>query len=225
MISVIIPAFNEELALPDTLEALARQTGEFETILVDGGSSDATREIAAGAPGARLVEAAKGRAIQMNAGAAHARGEWLLFLHADTLLPDNALVEIASLPGHVSAGGFRHRFSGSGRALRLISIADNIRCRSTRIIYGDQAMFIRRRLFESLGGFPELERLEDVYFCERLVEECEPVLLASEVITDSRKFVQHGVWRSLVRVLVIQLCVELGRPIPRGALGFFEDVR
>jgi rSAM/selenodomain-associated transferase 2 len=227
MISVIIPVYNEELALPPTLERVFHQVGagDIEVIVVDGGSSDATRRIAEGDARIRLLDAPKGRASQMNGGAARARGEWLLFLHADTLLPENALEQIAALPERVAAGGFRHRFSGHRLTLRLISIADNIRCRSTRIIYGDQAMFVRRSLFERLGGFPALSRLEDVYFCEELVKITEPVLLESTVVTDSRKFVKHGVWRSLFRVSVILLCVKLGRPIPEGSLRFFEDVR
>jgi rSAM/selenodomain-associated transferase 2 len=225
MISAVIPAYNEERALPDTLAHLFFQPGDYEVILVDGGSSDATRSIARRHPRVRLVEAVKGRASQMNAGAAQARGEWLLFLHADTLLPENGLAAIAALPTGVAAGGFRHRFSGRGFGLWFISLVDNIRCRFSRIIFGDQAMFIRRSLFARLGGFPDTERLEDVRFCETLVKHTRPVLLADRVTTDSRKFVQQGVWKSLVRVAVILLCVTLGRRLPTHSLRFFEDVR
>lgn len=225
MISVVIPAYNEERALAQTLERLLSQPGEFEVILVDGGSVDATRHIARRYRGVRLVDAARGRASQMNAGAAMARGEWLLFLHADTLLPENALAHIAALPRHVSAGGFRHRFSGSGFGLRFVSLVDNIRCNWSRIIYGDQAMFIRRALFSRLGGFPPVQHLEDVHFCTRLVRSVRPVLLDQAVTTDARKFIQHGVWKSLARVLVILLCVNCGRRIPAAGLRFFEDVR
>jgi hypothetical protein len=125
----------------------------------------------------------------------------------------------------VAAGGFRHRFSGRGFGLWLVSLVDNIRCSRSRIIFGDQAMFIRRSLFSRLGGFPHVERLEDVLFCEQLVKHAKPVLLDQVVVTDSRKFVQHGVWRSLMRVAIILLCVSLGRRIPADSLRFFEDVR
>ncbi len=225
MISVIIPAFNEQRALPGTLDRLYAQPGDFEVILVDGGSVDATRTIAGRYPGLRITDAPKGRASQMNAGAAEARGEWLLFLHADTLLPENALARIAELPPEVSAGGFRHRFSGEGFGLRLTSLLDNIRCSGSRIVFGDQAMFVRRTLFRKLGGFPDVERLEDVAFCEELVRHTKPLLLDETVVTDSRKFVQQGVWRSLLRVGVILLCVSLGRRLPDFSLRFFEDVR
>ena len=225
MISVVIPAYNEERALARTLDCLFSQAGDYEVILVDGGSSDATRRIALRYAGVQLVTAPKGRASQMNAGAMRAQGDWLVFLHADTLLPEDGFRCIAALPKKVAAGGFRHRFSGRGFGLWFVSLADNIRCRRSRIIFGDQAMFIRRSLFSRLGGFPDVERLEDVRFCEGLVKATNPVLLDQTVITDSRKFIQHGVWRSLSRVVVILLCVSFGRQIPRSSLRFFEDVR
>lgn len=225
MISVVIPAFNEERALPETLEQLLSQPGDYEVIVVDGGSTDGTRRIAASHRNVQIVQAPKGRASQMNAGAAGARGEWLLFLHADTLLPERGLARIAELPAEVTAGGFRHRFSGRGFGLWFISLLDNIRCTWSRIIFGDQAMFIRRSLFARLGGFPDVERLEDVHFCELLVNHTKPVLLDQTVTTDSRKFVQHGVWRSLMRVAIILVCVSLGRRLPDNSLRFFEDVR
>jgi rSAM/selenodomain-associated transferase 2 len=225
MISVVIPAYDEERALPQTLRRLFSQPGDFEVILVDGGSSDATRRIGLDHPRVQLLDAPKGRASQMNAGAEKALGEWLLFLHADTLLPQDGLARIFELPEEVMAGGFRHRFSGRGFGLWLVSLVDNIRCSRSRIIFGDQAMFIRRSLFSRLGGFPHVERLEDVLFCEQLVKHTKPVLLDQVVVTDSRKFVQHGVWRSLIRVAIILLCVNLGRRIPAESLRFFEDVR
>jgi len=225
MISVVIPALNEERALPETLARLFSQAGDYEVIVVDGGSTDGTRGIAEGYDDLQILQAPKGRASQMNAGAARARGEWLLFLHADTLLPERGLARIAELPAGVAAGGFRHRFSGRGFGLWFVSLVDNIRCTRSRIIFGDQAMFIRRSLFSRLGGFPDTERLEDVQFCELLVKHTKPILLDQTVTTDSRKFVQHGVWRSLMRVAIILVCVSFGRRLPADSLRFFEDVR
>ena len=225
MISVVIPALNEERALPETLAQLFSQAGDYEVIVVDGGSTDGTRGIAEGYGDVQILQAPKGRASQMNAGAARARGEWLLFLHADTLLPERGLARIAELPAGVAAGGFRHRFSGRGFGLWFVSLVDNIRCTWSRIIFGDQAMFIRRSLFSRLGGFPDTQRLEDVQFCEILVKHTKPILLDQTVITDSRKFVQQGVWRSLMRVAIILACVSFGRRLPDDSLRFFEDVR
>lgn len=253
MVSVVIPAYNEEKALPATFQALFAQAGEFETILVDGGSTDRTLAIAesfgfadqtsddggpslvsrcsSGASRDTLHEirltlhAPKGRASQMNAGAKMATGEWLLFLHADTLLPSGAIQRLNEMETDrsVQAGGFTHQFSGDDWRLRCISFLDNFRCTRSRIIYGDQALFVRRSLFERLGGFPNQPILEDVTFCERLIKVTKPLLLFPPVITDARKFLKMGVWRSFVRVLLIILHVEYRLPVlPRT---FFEDIR
>ncbi|MGH7209781.1 MAG: hypothetical protein ACREIL_10410, partial [Nitrospiraceae bacterium] len=123
----------------------------------------------------------------------------------------------------VQAGGFLHEFTGRDWRLRLVSYLDNVRCRRSRIIYGDQALFVRRSLFEVLGGFPPQPILEDVAFCEKLVQVVTPVLLAPPVQTDSRKFVQMGIWRSFFRVLLIILHAEFRLPVlPRV---FFQDIR
>jgi rSAM/selenodomain-associated transferase 2 len=225
MISVIVPAYNEEKALPETLRCLFAQPGDYEVIVVDGGSRDRTRGIVRAEPRARLLTAPKGRAAQMNAGAGEAKGEWLLFLHADTRMPDGALVWLNQMEDEerVQAGGFLHRFSGGDWRLRLISWLDNFRCVRSRIIYGDQAMFVRRALFEQLGGFPDQPILEDVAFCERLIRVTKPVLLRPPVVTDSRKFVKMGVWKSFARVLLIILHAQFRLPVlPRA---FFSDVR
>ena len=236
MISVIIPTYNEEKALPKTLQALFSQPGEFETILVDGGSTDLTSTILDAFefhPGSPLTShssrlaftAPKGRASQMNAGAKEAKGEWLLFLHADTILPDGAIQRMNDMETDqsIQAGGFMHRFSGDDWRLKFISFLDNFRCTRSRIIYGDQALFVRRTLFEKLGGFPDEPILEDVAFCEQLIKVTEPLLLSPPVVTDARKFIKMGIWGSFIRVLLIILHVEYRLPVlPRT---FFQDVR
>jgi len=252
MVSVVVPAYNEEQALPSTLDALLRQEGTYEVILVDGGSRDLTSAIAQSfgfTDGARdrdssplefrvrfdgrvqndgshrILTASKGRATQMNAGASAARGEWLLFLHADTVLPIGAIGRLNEMESNqaIQAGGFQHRFSGNDWRLSFISFLDNLRCRWSRIIYGDQALFVRRALFEQIGGFPDQPILEDVAICERLMKVTTPVLLSPPVVTDARKFVKMGIWQSFIRVLFIILHVEFGFPLlPRT---FFQDVR
>lgn len=225
MISVIIPTYNEEKALPATLEHLLRQAGEYEVIVVDGGSSDRTCQIVRAEPRVRLLTASKGRAAQMNTGACIAHGEWLLFLHADTFLPEGALRRLNALEADTAcqAGGFRHQFSGDDWRLRLISWMDNLRAKITCIFYGDQAMFVRRVLFEQLGGFPQQPFLEDIAFSEKLKRATKPVLFDQYVITDSRKFVKMGIWHSLARCAVILFCHRLRLPI--AARAFFADIR
>src|SRR5574341_661809 len=254
MISVIVPALNEEKVLPETLRALLAQPGDYEVIAVDGGSMDRTLAVLAdfgfstilpdSSRGSSLVSrrsqgasretlhasrvvltAPKGRASQMNAGAKHATGEWLMFLHADTILPDGALMRLNGMEADqtIQAGGFMHRFSGNDWRLKLISFLDNFRCRHSRIIYGDQALFVRRSLFERLGGFPNQPILEDVSFCEDLIQHTTPLLLSPSVVTDARKFLKMGIWRSFLRVLLIILHVEFRLPVlPRV---FFQDIR
>jgi rSAM/selenodomain-associated transferase 2 len=237
VISVVMPAYNEEKALPHTLNELFRQGGDYEVIVVDGGSSDRTLALLdefsfseytlprTPHPLRRSLTAPKGRASQMNAGAKEATGDWLLFLHADTVLPNGALAQLNMMEADqtIQAGGFMHQFSGDDWRLKLISFLDNFRCIRSRIIYGDQALFVRRALFERLGGFPNRPILEDVAFCERLIAVTTPLLLSSPVVTDARKFLKMGIWRSLLRVLLIILHVEFHLPVlPRA---FFQDVR
>jgi rSAM/selenodomain-associated transferase 2 len=222
VISIIIPALDEEKAIPATLAAIHAQRGRYEVIVADGGSRDRTCEIAERGD-ASVVRAQRGRACQMNAGARHARGEWLLFLHADTLLPDGALERVAALPAAVGAGCFRQAFGDRRRLLAAVSGLHNWRCRRTLIMYGDQAMFVRRGLFRALGGFPDVARLEDVLLSERIRAVTRTVLLDATVVTDARKFLAHGILRSLARIVLILLCHRLGLPL-RGER-FFEPVR
>lgn len=224
-VSVVIPAFNEERALGGTLRHVLEGQDPSEVIVVDGGSTDRTAEIARRFPTVDLLTAPRGRAAQMNAGAARATGDWLVFLHADSRLPDGGLSRIRALGADVDAGGFLQRFSGDDWRLRLVSWLDNLRCRKTGIVYGDQAMFVRRAAFERLDGFPEVRTLEDVLFSESLQRHgMRPVILDLEVITDSRKFEQMGIWRGLARCLVIQTRHRLGLP-PAANEPFFQDLR
>ena len=225
-VSVIIPFLDEERALPMTLACLGRAIdafGDTEVIAVDGGSRDASRAVLAARPYVRVLDAPRGRAAQMNAGAAAAHGDVLLFLHADTSVPAQALRAIADAaiaPGFVY-GGFHHRFSGDDWRLRAISALHNLRCRITATFYGDQAMFVRRAAFDDVNGFP-LRLAEDIAISEILRARAAPAFLPLAVVTSSRKFQQMGVWTSFARVLAILLCLRFGRKPPAA---FFADIR
>jgi rSAM/selenodomain-associated transferase 2 len=239
MVSVIIPVFNEEKVLPETLQALLVQPGDYEVIVVDGGSTDCTTQVlrkfgfadhrspitSSLSSHTMWFTVPKGRASQMNVGATFATGEWLLFFHADTILPDGALMRLNRMEADrtIQACGFMHRFSGNDWRLKLISYLDNLRCRHSRIIYGDQALFVLRSLFQRLDGFPNQPILEDVAFCEKLTRVTTPLVVSPPVVTDARKFLKMGVWRSFLRVLLIILHIEFRLPVlPRV---FFQDIR
>jgi rSAM/selenodomain-associated transferase 2 len=226
LISVIIPTLDEERALPATLDAVLAQPVDLEVIVVDGGSVDRTRQIvettSARHPRLHVLGAARGRALQMNAGADVARGEWLLFLHADTLLPRDGLTVIENQLEAVQAGCFTHRFSGEASMLRILSWFHNHRFGVTRVIYGDQAMFIRRRLFEKLGGFP-IRPMEDIAFGLKLRTATRPIMLRESVTTDSRKFDQMGHLRALAHSVFLLLRFRFGTDLSGDR--FFRNYR
>ena len=226
MISVVIPTLNEQRALPATLASVAAQPTDFEVIVVDGGSEDGThRAVEEAAPACdriRWIDAPRGRARQMNAGAAEAAGDWLLFLHADTVLPDGALARIAGQPPAVQAGCFRHRFSRSGWSLQLLSWLHNRRFAVTRVIYGDQAMFIRSGFFHGLGGFPDRD-MEDIAFSLALRRITRPVMVPETVVTNSRKFEAMGPWRATARTMGLLVRFRLGRSVAEDR--YFSEYR
>ncbi|RME35750.1 MAG: glycosyltransferase, partial [Gammaproteobacteria bacterium] len=192
-LSVIVPALNEATVVRATLTPLQplRERGH-EVILVDGGSSDGTPELAASL--ARVVRAPRGRARQMNAGAKASRGTLLLFLHADTSLGAGAaetLLELAGSEGPLW-GRFDVLLSGAHPLLRVVERMMNLRSRLTGIATGDQALFVSRRLFFEVGGFPEQPLMEDVALSALLRRRCRPLCLRQRVITSSRRWERDG---------------------------------
>lgn len=222
-ITVVVPVLDEELALPRLLEGLRRQEGAppFEVILADGGSGDRTTavfsEITASWPEPRpasrlVVSARRGRAVQMNAGARAARGDVLIFLHADTLLPPAAIaaVEAALRDRRVVGGGFRHRFDERGLILAAISIWATARARLTRVHYGDQAMFVRGTVFEALGGFQEIPLFEDLRFAQALRRSGRVVTVPVSAVTSARRLRECGVLRTGLQFATLRLRYALG---------------
>lgn len=197
-LSVIVPVWMEAASVTDTLRALQpiRVRGH-EVIVVDAGSSDRTAELARPLCD-RLVVSGKGRAVQMNAGAAVAKGDVFLFLHADTRLPDNALGHLVEFArSHRAWGRFSVRLSGQRPTFRVIAWFMNQRSRLTGICTGDQAIFVRRDAFEALAGFHPMPLMEDVEFSRRLCLVSRPFCIKEPVVTDSRRWEAHGAWRTI----------------------------
>ena len=180
-------------------------------MLADGGSRDGT--VAAATPLVdRVISAPRGRASQMNAGAAACTGDVLLFLHADCTLPEHA--DHSILNGLAASrrrwGRFDVRLSGATIMLRIVERAMNLRSRLTGICTGDQGMFIERTLFERSGGFPEIELMEDVAFSGRLRKYGPPLCLSARLVTSSRRWEKHGIWRTIVLMWRLRLAYFLG---------------
>lgn len=196
---IVLPVLNEAATLEATLQNLTplRLRGAC-VVVVDGGSTDATMALAR--PHADVVMAsARGRAAQMNAGAALGRGDVLLFLHADTTLPDRAdqWVQQALAAGH-AWGRFDVRIVGSHWVLPVVATLMNWRSRWTGIATGDQALFMRREVFEHLGGFAPQPLMEDIDLAKRLRAWGAPACIRHRVHTSGRRWEQHGVWRTIV---------------------------
>ncbi len=193
-----MPALNDAAGITATLQALAplRERGH-EVIVVDGGSADTTATLAAVAADA-VLHSPPGRARQMNTGAAAALGEVLLFLHADTRLPEGADAAIArALQAGARWGRFDVRITGASPAFPLIAALMNQRSRLTGIATGDQALFIERSLFMQIGAYAELPLMEDVELCTRLRAVARPACLRERVLTSGRRWESRGVWRTV----------------------------
>ncbi|MBP1682140.1 MAG: glycosyl transferase family 2 [Proteobacteria bacterium] len=197
-LSVIIPTLNEGAQIRSRLNALQALRGRATLLLVDGGSDDDTVEQALPLVD-QLIDAPRGRALQMNAGAAASRGEVLLFLHADTSLPASAAGDIeAAIDAGAQWGRFDVRIEGTHRLLLLVARLMNWRSRRSQIATGDQAIFVRRDLFERVGGYPEQALMEDIALCRRLKRFAAPACLRACAVTSGRRWEKHGVLPTIV---------------------------
>jgi rSAM/selenodomain-associated transferase 2 len=197
-LSVIIPTLNEEGVLAETLHLL-RAHRPSEIIVVDGGSTDATCQIAQAAD--VFLSGPRGRAAQMNHGAKHATGDVLLFLHADCSLEPGALLaaERCLRRRRVVAGCYRMEVQASGPAFRMIDAAATARVRVTGLIYGDQGLFITRPCFEQVGGFPEMRLMEDVFLSLKLRKLGTLAVAPRRIFVSPRRWQQQGVVRQTLR--------------------------
>jgi len=179
---------------------------------VDGGSADDTARVAQRFPRVRVIASARGRARQMNVGARRAGGDILLFLHADTRLPDGALPAIATVlrDPRVVGGRFDVRFDSSRPVFRMIAFFMNLRSRLSGICTGDQAIFVRREVFEALGGYPDVPLMEDIELSRRLKRRGKIVALRLRVVTSARKWEREGAFRTIVLMWTLRLLYAIG---------------
>lgn len=206
LLSIVVPVLDEAVGIAAALAPLQplRQAG-VEVLVVDGGSRDATLEVAT--PLADLVLVApRGRGSQMNAGAARARGATLLFLHADTRLPAGAVeAVVAAIAAGACWGRFDVAIEGRLAGLGMVATMMNLRSRLTGIATGDQAIFVTRAAFEQVGGFPDLPLMEDIALSTWLKRIARPACLRQRVVTSGRRWEKHGLWRTILAMWRLRL--------------------
>lgn len=210
--SIIMPVLNEEAVLEQQLRQLARVCApyECELLIVDGGSEDGTVAIAQRF--GRVILSPRGRASQMNRGAAVATGDIFLFLHADSLLPDDAFVAIeraCAAPG-VVGGAFRVCFNCSQPAYLMVAFFTNLRARWRGIFTGDQAHFVRAESFKAIGGFPDIALMEDIEIVTRLRTIGRLVLLPHYVTTSARRHMRNGLARTVLFMWYLRTLYRFG---------------
>lgn len=208
-LSIVIPVLNEAETLDTCLTRLVAHPvnrNRCEIIVCDGGSHDATVAIAAGRP-CRVIRCPPGRAVQMNAGSEAARGEYLLFLHADSVLPpDFSLADIAP----ASWGFFRLHLDDHGLVYRVIETAINLRTRFTRVAGGDQGLYFERDLFASLGGFPRIPLMEDIAICKLARRIRKPAIIRPALTSSTRRWREHGVVSTVLLMWWLRFAYWLG---------------
>ncbi|MFI7359507.1 TIGR04283 family arsenosugar biosynthesis glycosyltransferase [Streptomyces avidinii] len=209
-VSIIVPVLNEEATIHGAVSRLCRDFPDCELIVVDGGSTDATVELAA--RHATVISSERGRAKQMNKGARHASGDILWFIHADTAIEPEALGQIraALADPSVVAGGLTLRFDRRTPALNYLAWTSNARARRLHHIFGDQAMFIRRSVFDALGGYPDLAIMEDLEMSRRLHRRGQLRLLPAASTASSRRLIAHGTWRMIAFMQYLKLLYFAG---------------
>ncbi len=216
-VSVIMPVLDEEAILAQCLGALQAHGPWQEIIIVDGGSRDATlalaRAWAAGSEGAsaQVLAAARGRARQLNAGAALAHGDVLFFLHADTRLPPGARAQVqAAIRAGAPWGRFDVRIDNGHVLFRVIERLMNWRSALTGLVTGDQAIFVRRDVFRMLGGYAPLPLMEDIELCRRLKWVGPPARVRARVLTSARRWRRRGIGRTVLTMWSLRALYALG---------------
>lgn len=215
MISIVIPVYNEETVIGELLNSLSfllsrRSSNPFEVIIVDGGSTDRTVEVARKFPFC-IIRTGRGKALQMNEGVRSARGDILLFLHSDCLIEEGSLETIEEYLSNGFVGGcLRQKILSSRFVYRFIEASGNIRARFFKIFYGDQAIFVRKDVFFKLGGFDNLELFEDVIFSQKLRKSGRVCILDKNVFASARRWEGQGIFKATLINWFLTMCFLSG---------------
>jgi len=226
MISIIIPTLNGAATLGRTLACINDYRGDKEIIIADGGSSDGTEQIAAGF-GVGFIDSPRGRGPQLAQGAGRAQGEWLLFIHSDTVLgegwEETVNRFIADPESLEKAGCFRFRLDHDGAAARRLEVMVEWRCRTLGLAYGDQGLLISRRFYDAVGGYSPLAMMEDVDIVRR-ISKSRLVVLDADAITSAERYLADGYMLRSLRNLVCLFLYLIGLP-PRMITRIYDKER
>jgi rSAM/selenodomain-associated transferase 2 len=225
-LSVIIPALNEEKNIVELINYIKNENVKAEIIVSDGNSNDNTKEVASAA-GVKIVSGSAGRGKQLNRGAEIASAPVLLFLHADSTLEKGALellVKKMSEQEDKIGGCFKLKISSSNKLLNFISWSSNLRARYLNLIFGDQGIFIRKEYFYKIGGFPEIELMEDWEFSKKMAASGKLLYLEKNIFTSARRWENQGIFKTIILMHKIKILYKFGVN-PKKLKKLYKDAR
>lgn len=224
MISIIIPTLNEEKTIANTIKNLENLIGDKEIIVVDGGSSDNT--VLEASKYANVVKSKMGRSFQMNSGAKIAKGEIFWFVHSDSIIQENSLIQIenAISKGYIGGGFHLYFYDLNTKFMKFVQVTSNMRGKFLKLIYGDQGIFVRKDVFEKLGGFPEIEIMEDWEFSLMIKKHGKTCLINAPIGTSARRFKKGGELKTLLLMHKLKILYTLGVS-PKELVKIYREAR